>query len=151
MSVIANMTDLSVEDYSEKCIVVRGDTKPHKDQLKQLGGKWNSRLRDGPGWIFPKRIEDDVLAFVESGNVPDDESKTDIIGQLEKMFSYMDTNSKLQFVARVATLANAKKVKKKPVRKTKSKFRKPKYESDEDVIVESSEEEEIPRRKRLLK
>ena len=48
------MADLTVEDYSEKSIVVRGDTKEHKDALKQLGGKWNSRLRDGAGWIFSK-------------------------------------------------------------------------------------------------
>ena len=63
------MTDLTVEDYSEKAIVVRGETKEHKDALKQLGGKWNSRLRDGAGWIFSKKCEANVMAYIESGKV----------------------------------------------------------------------------------
>lgn len=69
------MTDLSIEDYSEKAIVVRGDTRPHKDALKSLGGKWNSRLRDGPGWIFSKKLEDKVAAYVISGEAPEQKER----------------------------------------------------------------------------
>jgi hypothetical protein len=52
--------------YSDKAIVVTGDTKPVKDKLKELGGKWNGRLthpltEDKFGaWIFPKTKEDKV-------------------------------------------------------------------------------------------
>jgi hypothetical protein len=63
------MTDLTVEDYSEKSIVVRGETREHKDALKSLGGKWNARLRDGGGWIFSKKCEANVMEYVASGNI----------------------------------------------------------------------------------
>lgn len=46
--------EVSIISYSEKAIAVIGDTKPIKDKLKELGGKWNNRLTCGPGWIFPK-------------------------------------------------------------------------------------------------
>ena len=39
---------LSVERY-KKALLVKGDTKPAKDTLKRLGGRWNSGLG---GWIF---------------------------------------------------------------------------------------------------
>lgn len=59
--------DLTVENYTDKSIVVRGSTKEYIDELKQLGGKWNSRLRDGPGWIFPKSKEKIIKSFISSG------------------------------------------------------------------------------------
>lgn len=69
------MTDLSCEDYSDKAIVVRGDTKDHKEDLKKLGGKFNANLRDGPGWIFSKKNEDIVLGYIVSGRVVGGEEK----------------------------------------------------------------------------
>lgn len=39
-------------NYSERAIAVVGDTKPIKDQLKSLGGRFNGKLTCGPGWIF---------------------------------------------------------------------------------------------------
>lgn len=46
--------EIQIIDYSEKAIAVIGDTKPIKDKLKELGGKFNFRLSCGAGWIFPK-------------------------------------------------------------------------------------------------
>jgi hypothetical protein len=60
-------TGLEIDDYSEKAIVVRGDTKDHNDSLTALGGKWNDRLRDGAGWIFPKTKKADLLAWQKKG------------------------------------------------------------------------------------
>lgn len=45
---------IQVIEYSDKSIAVIGDTKPIKDKLKELGGKFNFRLTCGAGWIFPK-------------------------------------------------------------------------------------------------
>ena len=45
---------INVIEYNEKAIAVIGDTKPIKDKLKALGGRFNFRLSCGPGWIFPK-------------------------------------------------------------------------------------------------
>lgn len=69
MALSTSIKDISVEDYSERAFVVRGETKEHKDTLTSLGGKWNSRLRDGPGWIFSKRCRDNVDNWVKSGTV----------------------------------------------------------------------------------
>jgi hypothetical protein len=51
-------------DYSEKALAVFGDTKPVKDQLKALGGRFNPKLtHEGTkkaGWIFSKSKEQEV-------------------------------------------------------------------------------------------
>lgn len=51
---------LQLVDYSEKCIVVIGNTYPLKNQLRQAGGKFNKFLKCGPGWIFAKEQEIEI-------------------------------------------------------------------------------------------
>lgn len=50
-----------IVDYSEKAIAVFGDTKAIKDQLKELGGRFNPKLthkgEKKAGWIFQKAKE----------------------------------------------------------------------------------------------
>ena len=48
---------LQIIDYSEKAIAVVGDTRAIKDTLKSLGGRFNSHLSCGAGWIFSKTKE----------------------------------------------------------------------------------------------
>lgn len=56
--------EVNIIDYSERAIAVVGDTRPIKDKLKSLGGKFNFRLSCGPGWIFPKsKLEELQNAF----------------------------------------------------------------------------------------
>ncbi len=61
--------DLTIGDYSDKSIVVSGNTRDVKEDLKRLGGKYNAKLRDGPGWIFPKTLENVVRKYIETGEV----------------------------------------------------------------------------------
>jgi DNA polymerase II small subunit/DNA polymerase delta subunit B len=59
--------DIKVIEYSEKAIVVQGeDTRKFKESLKSLGGKYNGRLRTGPGWIFPKNMKSKIEQAIES-------------------------------------------------------------------------------------
>ena len=55
---------LEIVDYSEKAIVVFGDTKAIKEQLKELGGRFNPFLNYNgekrAGWIFSKKKADKV-------------------------------------------------------------------------------------------
>lgn len=48
-------------EYSAKAVAVFGDTKPIKDELRAMGGSFNSRLtlngKKLAGWIFPKSKE----------------------------------------------------------------------------------------------
>jgi hypothetical protein len=60
---------LTCENYTEKSIVVRGDTKEYKEELKKLGGKYNANLKGGGGWIFSKKVEDKVFQFISSPKV----------------------------------------------------------------------------------
>jgi len=52
---------IQIVDYSEKSIAVIGETKPIKDILSNLGGKFNPRLSCGMGWIFPKTKSEAVI------------------------------------------------------------------------------------------
>ena len=55
---------LEMVDYSEKAIAVFGDTKAIKEQLKELGGRFNPSLNYNgekrAGWIFSKKQADKV-------------------------------------------------------------------------------------------
>ena len=46
----SNNNGLKIVNYSEKSFAVIGDTKPVKDQMKELGGAWNRGLTCG-GWL----------------------------------------------------------------------------------------------------
>jgi hypothetical protein len=154
------MTDLTVEDYSEKAIVVRGDTQTYKQQLKDLGGKWNTRLRDGPGWIFSKRMEDTVLGFVTTGKLPQEEEKDDsdkyVLAKVEEMFRTMNAEQRLQWIGKIALLGAS--TRSTPVKKSRKKTpprapRKPsRKKSAQHIVIEESDSEDEPApRKRLLK
>jgi hypothetical protein len=162
------MTDLSVSDYSEKAIVVRGeDTKSYTQQLGALGGKYNDRLRGGPGWIFSKKMEDKVLAFVSSGKVEKERDDTScespncrvLLEQLEKAFSNVSYEQRLDLVAKIAVIAAKPVVKPaakpvvrsvvvKPVSKPARQFAKPAATVTSDC--EESDDEPVAR-PRLLR
>ncbi len=51
--------DYEILYYSDKSFVVRGNTKKHKDKLKEFGN-YNPNLIGGPGWIFSNRHKNNV-------------------------------------------------------------------------------------------
>jgi len=56
--------NIQVVDYSDKAIAIIGDTKPIKDKLKDLGGRFNFRLTCGAGWIFPKTKRENLELLI---------------------------------------------------------------------------------------
>lgn len=63
--------DVDIEDYTEKSIVVRGiGTKRISSDLKELGGKYNPKLKGGPGWIFSKKKRSEIERLI-SGKSPE--------------------------------------------------------------------------------
>ena len=68
--------NIYIVEYSDKSFVVQGDTKIYKDDLKNLGGKYNARLRNGPGWIFFKNKERDVESYIKNGKMLGSSTKT---------------------------------------------------------------------------
>ena len=98
---------LIIEDYSERSIVVRGDTKPYKEELKEMGGRFNRNLRDGCGWIFSKKHEEEVRKFIENlgkktqmedegGNILNLKQLTEIVFRLEKDIQNIKRTLKLK-------------------------------------------------------
>lgn len=76
---------VEVVDYSEKAIAVFGDTKAVKEQLKELGGRFNPALKYNgekrSGWIFSKKQADKVKELITPTELPELTEETD---QLEK-------------------------------------------------------------------
>lgn len=64
-------------DYSEKAVALVGDTKVIKEQLKQLGGRFNPKLSCGAGWIFSKKKENELRAMLYSDKTVNTEKKID--------------------------------------------------------------------------
>lgn len=56
-----------IEDYKKdgeiKSFLVKGDTVEIKNEIKELGGKWNNTLK---GWIFPKSKEIEIAEFLKN-------------------------------------------------------------------------------------
>lgn len=65
---------LEIVDYSEKAIAVFGDTKAIKEQLKELGGRFNPSLNYNgekrAGWIFSKKQADKVKELITPTELP---------------------------------------------------------------------------------
>jgi hypothetical protein len=66
---------LNTVDYSDKSFIVFGEgTRAHKDNLKALGGRYNGRLGErpgfqgGPAWIFPIQMKDKVYTYINQTN-----------------------------------------------------------------------------------
>lgn len=57
---------LNLVPYSEKSFKVEGDTKTYRQELKDLGGKFNPWLRGGPGWIFSNKRRSSIEDFINS-------------------------------------------------------------------------------------
>jgi hypothetical protein len=62
-----SFTDLKIEEYTGFSVVVYGETRKYKEDLKKLGGKYNGRLANGPGWIFPKTSQREIEKFINGG------------------------------------------------------------------------------------
>ena len=68
-----NRNQLNVANYSDRSFVVYGDlTRKYKDNLKNLGGRFNKNLtlngKKAMGWVFGRKNEEKVMAFVLSVN-----------------------------------------------------------------------------------
>ena len=60
---------LNIDVYNVNSFVIRGDsTYKYKENLKEKGGKYNSKLAGGPGWVFRIGFKDELQGFVNEVN-----------------------------------------------------------------------------------
>jgi hypothetical protein len=89
---------MEIINYTEKSIVVKGDTKSHKDVLKSLGGKWNSKFTHKEtgekfgGWVFPKTKQDIVEKWLND-STKSGISKIEEINILNELTKLCDISS----------------------------------------------------------
>ena len=57
---------LHIQEYSDRSFVVRGYTKPYKDDLTNLGGRLNQNLRCGKAWVFSNRCRGKVEGWLSN-------------------------------------------------------------------------------------
>jgi hypothetical protein len=58
--------NVKLVDYSDKSFVVKGDTRPIKEELKKLGGMW---FKKETGWLFSNKKREQVEKFIAGGEV----------------------------------------------------------------------------------
>lgn len=63
-------SNYTIVQYSEKSFVVKGDTRPIKDELKRLGGLW---FKKECGWLFSNKKREAVEAFLGGAPVAEKE------------------------------------------------------------------------------
>lgn len=61
----ASSNVLKVVEYSSRSIAVIGDTKPHREVLRETGGFYMNRTKLGPAWLFPIRKRKEIQAYVD--------------------------------------------------------------------------------------
>ena len=88
---------LEIVNYSEKAIAVFGDTKAIKEQLKELGGRFNPALNYNgekrAGWIFSKKQADKVRELlVPSAEDSKEEAAANEAHPLEEI-TFTETNN----------------------------------------------------------
>lgn len=57
---VGNESELQLIDYSDKAVAIIGNTRDYVAKLKELGGRFNGKLKCGAGWIFSKKREPEL-------------------------------------------------------------------------------------------
>lgn len=136
------MPELIIEKFNDKSIVVRGNTKPYKEEIKKIGGLWNAKLTGGCGWIFPmskKSIIEDLSRQIEEGSIKPEAVESKVYEKYEKkedkntvpMKSYLDLLARVERLEAIVSQVDFVK---------SMKNIKPKETAD--IVIEESEDEE---------
>tara|TARA_B110000008_G_C16790061_1_gene492277 strand:+ start:286 stop:744 length:459 start_codon:yes stop_codon:yes gene_type:complete len=149
------MSTIRIEKYTDKSIVVRGETTEYKETLKSLGGKWNSRLADKQteekfgGWIFPLSKIKDVEKWMRNKSVGQQSSSMSVTSTSSNRISNME-NMLVEVIKELGKLDKSfiEKINHTEFYKT---FLDNSKGNVSDFEVEDSDEEVEPRRRLLSK
>jgi len=134
-----------IEVYSDKSFVVRGDTRPHRESLKAMGGKWANRLTDKESgekfgaWLFWTKKRPELDEWVKGGCKTVEASEPGDYGGLRGRGVAGNQNLEARLASMESTLSRLEKM----VQVVYN------YIINGEVIEEEEEEEQKP--KRLLK
>lgn len=57
--------EMRIVEFGERQIAVTGDTRPHKDSLRAMGGFFMIRSKWGPIWLFPNKKRERIQAYID--------------------------------------------------------------------------------------
>lgn len=86
--------EINIIQYSEKSIAVVGDTKPIKEDLKKLGGRFNFRLSCGAGWIFQMSKLEEVQNFLTEYTAKGTKAKEELKEEINKTVQFFAETDK---------------------------------------------------------
>ena len=156
---------VSVEDYPPFGFALFGNTKPYKNDIKELGGKFNENLQGPngtkrPGWIFFNKShnKNDITRVVDKWNknpiAPEPETVRKTITVTTEMMSQLlarldNLEAELTYIKDVLELGEIKvgKIESKPVKKAVTKQVVEENESEEDIVVEEKPKRMLQRKK----
>lgn len=102
---------LTISEYSDRCFVLRGDdTKKIKEDLMDIGGKFNSSLNGGPGWIVGKRTEKKLMELLSEKSIKiqkisnQDAEELQLLTNIQKYFSKYNNESKESLLKKIQKL-----------------------------------------------
>lgn len=131
-----------IEKYTDKSFIVKGDTTKFKENIKNMGGKWNSRLTDKNtgekfgAWLFWLDKYDEIQNWINNGFQEVEQKKTDY----KQEYNYQHKISILE--NRVSKLEK--------ILETLINKQEDKQEDKQDIEDSDEENYKVPRR-RLLK
>ena len=158
---------INIVNYSEKSIAVLGETKPLREHLSAIGGKWNPSLTHNgekvAGWIFVSSKRDEVKKVLTSysqgslGDAPvkkEYPTKREISPSIDFQFT---KEMYLALVTRIEKLENELVIAKRAVGVSSSETSKPVIKKQptlkftEDDVEDIEEVEEKKPMKSLFK
>jgi len=149
---------MNIKEYSAKSFVVIGEkTKEYKEELKELGGKYNALLKCGPAWIFPNPRKSDLVLFLNSkgfgeGITPSEtKNSLPLVTELESTFILVMKNLDIKerftvleklisLLKNVDSYKEEEKVEKKNKKKTPTEAVKTEEDSENEPEVEVKKE-----------
>ena len=62
--------NLVYQPYKTDSLVVRGNREKFQNFMKSLGGRWNSKIKNGdPGWVISNSKEEELKLFINSNKL----------------------------------------------------------------------------------
>jgi hypothetical protein len=139
------MSKLTYDVYNNKCLSLKANRKEHNSFMKKIGGRWNSRMKGGEGWLIPKENESELKDYLNSFSNQENDSDNEI---LEIVKNAKPITSKCKFQKEKKLKKEIKEIKfdsdseheSEPESKLENQTEESDQESDQESKLENQEE-----------
>jgi hypothetical protein len=136
---------ITIENYSDKAIIVKGKTEYFKDKFEELKGTWNENLK---GWFFSKNKEEKVKELIKKIENREIKPKTT---EDKKFVSHSEYLSLVMRIEKLETLIGLKEKFGDKIFHVFRNGEEPKIEFEEENDREDKKDDIEEKPKRLLR